>query len=54
VHDPWIETEEFESETAAADLPIPIDEFERMAQYGRSKLRAAVVVAGLGVESQRT
>jgi ribosomal protein S18 acetylase RimI-like enzyme len=54
VHDPWIETEGFESETAAADLPIPIDEFERMAQYGRSKLRAAVVVAGLGVESQRT
>lgn len=47
IHDPWIEPDRFESETAAADLPIPIDEFDRMAQYGRSKLRAAVVVAGL-------
>ena len=45
VHDPWVEPDELESPVAAAGLPIPIEEFERMACYGRDKLRAAVLVS---------
>jgi ribosomal protein S18 acetylase RimI-like enzyme len=44
VNDPWIETDDLETAVAAANLPIPADEFQRMARYGRENLRAAVVV----------
>jgi ribosomal protein S18 acetylase RimI-like enzyme len=44
VNDPWVETEDLETAVAAANLPIPADEFQRMARYGRENLRAAVVV----------
>ena len=46
VHDPWVEDERFFFETpaAAANLPIPFAEFQRMARYGRGALRAAVIV----------
>ncbi len=37
-------TSEFETPTAAANLPIPLAEFERMARYGRDQLRAAIVI----------
>lgn len=46
VHDPWVEAERHESPIAAAFLPIPEMEFDRMACYGKSRLRAAVVVRG--------
>lgn len=47
VHDPWIEDAEFETPVSAANLPIPFAEFDRMARYGRDRLRAAVLVTGL-------
>lgn len=44
IHDPWVEDVELESHADAANLPIPYDEFARMARYGRDGLRAAVVL----------
>lgn len=44
LHDPWVENDAFETAAAAADLPVPKDEFDRMARYGKARLRAAVVV----------
>jgi ribosomal protein S18 acetylase RimI-like enzyme len=46
IHDPWIEDADHESPVAAAALPIPEDEFDRMACYGKSRLRAAIVIRG--------
>lgn len=44
VNDPWVETAELETNVAAANLPIPAEEFQRMARYGKEDLRAAVVI----------
>jgi hypothetical protein len=44
IHDPWVEDVELESHADAANLPIPYNEFDRMARYGRDGLRAAVVL----------
>lgn len=44
IHDPWIETDALETESAAAALPIPKEAFERMARWGRGRLRAAIIV----------
>ncbi|PSC07086.1 hypothetical protein SLNSH_01555 [Alsobacter soli] len=44
VNDPWVETAELETDVAAANLPIPAEEFQRMARYGQEDLRAAVVI----------
>lgn len=44
IHDPWVEDIELESHADAANLPIPYDEFDRMARYGRDGLRASVVL----------
>ncbi len=46
IHDPWLEPDDHETPMAAAALPIPEDEFDRMACYGKSRLRAAVVIKG--------
>lgn len=46
IHDPWLEPDDHETPMAAAALPIPEDEFDRMACYGKSRLRAAVVMRG--------
>lgn len=46
VHDPWIDDADFETPVSAANLPIPFAEFDRMARYGRDRLRAAVLVTG--------
>lgn len=46
VHDPWVDPDLFESPSAATNLPIPFDEFDRMAQYGANRLKAAVIVKG--------
>ena len=45
-HDPWIETDDFETAIAKAHLAIPLSEFERMWSYGKSRLRAAILVKG--------
>lgn len=44
IHDPWVETEALETPSAAAALPVPKAAFERMARWGRGRLRAAIVV----------
>lgn len=46
VHDPWLQTSELESPVAAAGLPIPWNEFERMARVGRDRRAAALLVYG--------
>lgn len=44
VNDPWVEDMDFETSAAAANIPIPAAEFERMARYGRDNLRAAILI----------
>lgn len=44
IHDPWLEHEHHESPADAANLPIPDAEFERMARWGRSAVRAQVLL----------
>jgi ribosomal protein S18 acetylase RimI-like enzyme len=44
VHDPWVERDHMETEVAASALPIPMAAFDRMSRWGRSRLRAALVV----------
>lgn len=46
IHDPWVEPERNESETDAVNLPIPYAEFDRMARWGASRLRAVVIATG--------
>jgi ribosomal protein S18 acetylase RimI-like enzyme len=44
VHDPYVATNDEETLVSAANLPIPTDEFQRMARFGKGNLRAAIVV----------
>lgn len=44
IHDPWLDLDEAESPLNKAALAIPLAEFERISVYGKSRLRAAVVV----------
>jgi ribosomal protein S18 acetylase RimI-like enzyme len=44
VNDPFVEADEEETLVSAANLPIPTDEFQRMARFGKDNLRAAIVV----------
>lgn len=44
IHDPWLEHERHESPADAANLPIPFAEFDRMARWGRSGVRAQILV----------
>jgi ribosomal protein S18 acetylase RimI-like enzyme len=44
VNDPFVETDDEETLVSAANLPIPADEFQRMARFGKGNLRAAIVV----------
>lgn len=46
IHDPWLEPDEAETPIAKAGLAIPLKEFDRISVYGRSRLRAAVVLEG--------
>jgi hypothetical protein len=44
VHDPWLDPDESDGPMGKAGIAIPIKEFERITVYGKSRLRAAVVV----------
>ena len=44
IHDPWLERERHESPADAANLPIPFAEFDRMARWGRSAVRAQILI----------
>lgn len=46
LHDPWVNPDRDESENDAVSLPVPFDEFDRMARWGASKLRAMVIATG--------
>ncbi|OCW55912.1 GNAT family N-acetyltransferase/peptidase C39 family protein [Hoeflea olei] len=46
VHDPWVEDEVDETAADAADIPVPYAVFDRIARFGRSGLRAAVLIKG--------
>ena len=43
-HDPWVGREHFEAPAQKAGIAIPLPEFERMSIWGRSRLKAAVIV----------
>lgn len=46
IHDPWVEGERLESATDAVAIPIPFAELDRMWHWGKSGLRAMVLVEG--------
>lgn len=46
VHDPWVEDEWGETAADAANIPLPYAIFDRIACFGRSGLRAAVLIKG--------
>ncbi len=45
VHDPFVDDEKEKSESDCVSMPIRQDEFARMARYGKSGLRTAVIVS---------
>ena len=51
VHDPFVDVEKGKSETDCINMPILQKDFERMARYGKSGLRAALVLSQRSVES---
>ena len=44
VHDPYVDEEKGKSETDCMGMPILRKDFERMARYGKSGLRAALII----------
>lgn len=44
IHDPWVEDEIGETIADAANLPVAHEQFDQMARWGRSALRAAVIL----------
>ncbi|MEZ5659711.1 MAG: GNAT family N-acetyltransferase/peptidase C39 family protein [Burkholderiaceae bacterium] len=46
VHDPWVVDNGLESVTDASNIPIPPAEFERMSRFGKSALRATLLISG--------
>lgn len=45
LHDPDINEEEGKTATECMQIPVPANDFDRMAQYGRSRLKAALIVS---------
>ena len=45
VHDPFVDTEKGKRVTDCMNMPILQKDFERMARYGKSGLRAALIVS---------
>jgi ribosomal protein S18 acetylase RimI-like enzyme len=43
-HDPWVGREHLEMPAQKAGIAIPLPEFERMSIWGRSRLKAAIIV----------
>ncbi len=44
IHDPWVEEEAGGTVADAENIPVPYEQFMRMAQFGKSALRAAVIL----------
>ncbi|MEZ5741178.1 MAG: GNAT family N-acetyltransferase/peptidase C39 family protein [Burkholderiaceae bacterium] len=47
VLDTWVDPDRLETNSTAINIPIPFDEFDRMSRYGKSGLRASLLVTGL-------
>jgi ribosomal protein S18 acetylase RimI-like enzyme len=43
-HDPWVGREHLEMPAQKAGIAIPLPEFERMSVWGRSRLKAAIIL----------
>lgn len=54
IHDPWVEDEKQETESDAANIPVPYAIFMNMAQFGRDGLRAAVMLGKRGMLGKRS
>lgn len=52
-HDPWVEVKKHETETDAQAIPAPFAALERMWVWGKSRLRAAVIVPPAGRNGRR-
>lgn len=52
VHDPYVDREKGKSVTDCMNMPILLADFHRMARYGRSGLRAAVIVSRRPTQNQ--
>jgi L-amino acid N-acyltransferase YncA len=50
IHDPWVEEEAGETPADAANIPIPVAIFDRIARYGRTGLRAAVFLTRKSID----
>ena len=44
LHDPYIDPDQEKTAMDCMQIPIPLSEFERMARYGRSQQKAALVI----------
>lgn len=45
VHDPYVDFEKGKTDTDCMSMPILLKDFERMARYGKSGLRAALIIS---------
>jgi ribosomal protein S18 acetylase RimI-like enzyme len=50
IHDPWVEEAAGETPADAANIPIPVTIFDRIARYGRTGLRAAVFLTPKSID----
>lgn len=44
LNDPFVDTDEEKTPTDCMQIPVPLSDFEKMARYGRSQQKAALVV----------
>jgi len=53
VHDPYVDDEKNMSQTDCINIPIALKDFERMARYGRTGQRAALIVRKSGKRQRK-
>lgn len=44
MHDPDVDDEEGKTPTECMQIPVPLQDFDRIARYGRSRLKAALII----------
>lgn len=44
LHDPFVDPDEEKTPTDCMQIPVPLSDFEKMARYGRSQQKAALVI----------
>ncbi len=45
LHDPDVDEEQGQTPTECMQIPVPLKDFDRMARYGRSRLKAALILS---------